>query len=103
MLPLNYLNPKNGLPDLNGPLSLRLSSQAIVLANSKVEATRDSNKKNVANTRSKYHSDHSLDSFLGRELSLFSQLLRNNRGILSHTTSYSPTAGALSPPHCTVE
>ena len=40
----NYLKPKNSLPDLNSPLSLRLLSQAIILANSEVtKATKDSN------------------------------------------------------------
>ena len=43
---VSYLKPKNGFPDSKGPLSLRLLSQAIALANSEVvKATKDSNKK----------------------------------------------------------
>ena len=49
MLVLNYLKPKNCLPD---PLSLCLLSQAIALANNKVTKATKDKKKNVANTRS---------------------------------------------------
>ena len=43
---LNYLKPQNGLPDPNGPFSLRLPSQAIALANREVaKATKESNMK----------------------------------------------------------
>ena len=33
---LNYFNPKDGLPDLKGPLSQSLSSRAIAAANSEI-------------------------------------------------------------------
>ena len=43
---LRYLQPRNGLPDSKGSLSLYLPPQAIALVNSKVEkATSDGSRK----------------------------------------------------------
>ena len=56
---LNYLKSKNGLPDINSPLSSCLPSQAIALANSKVAKATNDNKKKCGQYK-KYHWNISL-------------------------------------------